>query len=74
MLAKMTSKNQLTLPARVLEALGHPTHFEVGVEGDRLVLTPARLGQAEAVRRKLAALGLQESDVGDAVAWARTGE
>ena len=39
MLAKLTSKNQLTLPKQVITALGHPTHFEVAVEGDRLVLT-----------------------------------
>jgi hypothetical protein len=67
----MTSKNQLTLPQRAVEALGNPSHFEVEVDGDRLVLTPARPGAAGEVRRKLEALGLTDSDVGDAVAWAR---
>ena len=71
MLAKVTSKNQLTLPRQVVDALGKPSHFEVEVDGDRLVLTPSRPGSASAVRRKLQALGLQESDVTDAVAWAR---
>jgi len=71
MLAKLTSKNQLTLPKRAIDALGNPGHVEVEVDGDRLVLTPARLGAASAVRKKLAALGLQDSDVADAVAWAR---
>ena len=71
MLAKITSKNQLTLPKPVVDALGRPSHFEVEVDGDRLVLTPARQGSASAVRRKLQALGLQDSDVADAVTWAR---
>jgi bifunctional DNA-binding transcriptional regulator/antitoxin component of YhaV-PrlF toxin-antitoxin module len=74
MLAKLTSKNQLTLPKRALEALGAevtPTHFQVDVEDGRIVLTPARIGSADAVRRKLADLGLTEEDVSDAVAWAR---
>jgi hypothetical protein len=72
MLAKLTAKNQLTLPKRAIEMLGPVSHFEVEVQGDRLVLTPARLGAANAVRRKLDELGLTEADVADAVAWART--
>lgn len=71
MLAKLTSKNQLTLPKRAIEALGEVSYFEVEVDGDRLVLTPARIGGAGAVRRKLAELGVTEADVTDAVAWAR---
>ncbi|HEY0421295.1 MAG TPA: AbrB/MazE/SpoVT family DNA-binding domain-containing protein [Acetobacteraceae bacterium] len=71
MLAKLTSKNQLTLPRRAIEALGNPSHFQVEVDGDRLVLTPSRPGAANAVRDKLEALGLTDSDVRDAVSWAR---
>jgi len=71
MLAKLTSKNQLTLPRRAIDAVGNPSHFQVEVDGDRLVLTPSRPGAADAVRQKLATLGLTESDVADAVDWAR---
>jgi hypothetical protein len=71
MLAKLTSKNQLTLPRRAIEALGNPSHFQVEVDGDRLVLTPSRPGAANAVRDKLEALGLSDDDVRDAVSWAR---
>jgi bifunctional DNA-binding transcriptional regulator/antitoxin component of YhaV-PrlF toxin-antitoxin module len=74
MLAKLTAKNQLTLPKHALEALGMeaaPTHFQVEVEDGRIVLTPARIASADAVRRKLADLGVTEADVTDAVAWAR---
>ena len=71
MLAKLTAKNQLTLPRRAIELLGPVSHFQVDVEGDRLILTPARPGAAGAVRRKLEELGVTEADVADAVAWAR---
>jgi hypothetical protein len=71
MLAKLTAKNQLTLPKQAITALGNPTHFDVAVEGDRLVLTPARPGAAASVRHKLSELGLTDADVADAVAWAR---
>ncbi len=74
MLAKLTAKNQLTLPKRALDELGTsaaPTYFEIEVTDGRIVLTPARLGSADAVRRKLAELGINDTDVADAVAWAR---
>jgi len=74
MLAKLTAKNQLTLPKRALDALGlleAPTYFEVAVEEGRIILTPAGVGSAEAVRRKLAELGITEADVADAIAWDR---
>ncbi len=76
MLAKLTSKNQLTLPKRVLDSVGvgsTPAFFEVEVEDGRIVLTPARVGGGDAVRLKLTELGITESDVVDAVAWARRG-
>lgn len=74
MSAKITAKNQLTLPKRVTDALGNPSHFKVEIDGDRLVLIPSRPGSANAMRRKLQALDLLESDVADAVAWARSKE
>jgi len=51
--------------------MGPVSHFQVEVDGDRLVLTPARMGAAEAVQRKLEALGITEADIEDAIAWAR---
>jgi hypothetical protein len=71
MLAKLTTKNQLTLPKRAIEALGSPTHFQVEVADGRITLTPARLDAADAVRTKLAELDITEADVTDAVTWAR---
>ena len=71
MLAKMTSKNQLTLPKSVTLELGAPEYFEVEVRSGQIVLTPVRFQRADAVRAKLAELNLSEQDMTDAVAWAR---
>lgn len=71
MLAKLTSKNQLTLPKAVVQAASGAQYFEVTTENGRIVLTPVRLTRADAVRAKLADLGLSDADVADAVAWAR---
>jgi hypothetical protein len=73
MLAKMTSKNQLTLPKAVTKAVGEPQYFEVRTQGGEIVLTPVRIQRADAVRVKLAELNLSDQDVADAVAWARRG-
>lgn len=71
MFAKLTSKKQLTLPKKALEALGAVTHCEMEVQGDRLVISPALIGAAAAVRRKPAELGARNEDVADVVVWAR---
>ncbi len=71
MLAKMTSKNQLTLPKSIAAMVGMPEYFEVEVKAGQVVLTPVRIQRADAVRAKLAELNLSELDVAEAVAWAR---
>lgn len=71
MLAKMTAKNQLTLPKAAVEAAGNPEYFEIEVRAGQLLLTPVRLQRADAVRARLAELSVTEDDLADAVAWAR---
>ena len=44
---KVTSKNQLTLPKRVMEELDYPSHFKLGVVKGALWLFPARLVSLE---------------------------
>lgn len=72
MLAKLTSKNQLTLPKAAVQAVGTADYFDVAVHEGQIVLTPVRIQRGDAVRAKLAALGLGGADVADAVAWARS--
>lgn len=71
MLAKITSKNQITLPKAVVEEFPGARYFEVAAAQGRIVLTPVSIGRADAVREKLATLGIREQDVSAAVAWAR---
>lgn len=73
MLAKLTSKNQLTLPKGAVQAVGATEYFDVQVRDGQIVLTPVRIQRGDAVRAKLAALGLGEGDVADGVRWARAG-
>lgn len=71
MLAKMTAKNQLTLPKALTQAVGATEYFDVEVRAGQLILTPVRIQKADAVRAKLAELALTEEDMAAAVAWAR---
>jgi hypothetical protein len=73
MLAKMTSKNQITLPKAVVAKVPAAEYFEVEAVGESIVLTPIRLNKADAVRGKLKEMGITEDDVADAVNWARGG-
>ena len=71
MLAKMTAKNQLTLPKVLVTEVGATDYFDVEARNGQLVLTPVRIQRGDVVRAKLAELNLSESDIADAVAWAR---
>lgn len=71
MLAKRTSKNQITLPKAIVQSAGEADYYDVSTDGVKIVLTPVRLQQADAVRQKLQALGIKPADVNDAIAWAR---
>lgn len=71
MLAKITSKNQLTLPKSVTQAIGPVEYFDVQTREGQVVLTPVRIQRSDAVRAKLAELKLTEADIGEAVRWAR---
>ena len=71
MLAKITAKNQLTLPKSLTQAVGATDYFDVEVRGGQLILTPVRIQRGDAVRAKLAELNLTQEDVSSAVKWAR---
>ncbi|MGL4229779.1 MAG: AbrB/MazE/SpoVT family DNA-binding domain-containing protein [Casimicrobium sp.] len=73
MLAKITSKNQLTLPKSITQAIGATEYFDVAARDGQIILTPVRIQRGDAVRAKLAELAINEADVNDAVKWARRG-
>jgi hypothetical protein len=61
----------LTLPKSITQAVGPAEYFDVKACDGQIVLTPVRIQRGDAVRAKLAELGLTEADVADAVVWAR---
>jgi len=75
MLAKKTSKNQLTLPKEVVKGFPDIEYFDVAVQENRIVLTPVKMAPIhetlKTVREKMKALGVTEEDVTEAVTWAR---
>ena len=73
MRAKMTAPNQITLPEEVALALHGVEYVDVEIKDGCLLLTPVPRTAADAVRDKLAKMGITEQDIADAVAWARRG-
>lgn len=71
MIAKKTSKNQLTRPKKVADRFPGVEYFDVRVDEAQITLVPVRPGQVEQVHARLERLGLSGQDVRDAVAWAR---
>jgi hypothetical protein len=71
MLAKLTVKNQLTLPKAVVTRFRGVEYFDVSTDGSAITLKPLRRSRLEEIQDKLARLGITEQDVTDAIAWAR---
>jgi len=74
MLAKKTSKNQLTLPKGIVEHFPETEYFDIKVEGRKIILSPVKITPAaplEAIRDKMEKLGLKPGDVSASVKWAR---
>ncbi len=71
MLAKLTVKNQLTLPKAVATRFGGVEYFDVSTDGVSITLRPLRRSRADEVWDKLEELGIVEQDIADAIEWAR---
>jgi len=71
MLAKLTVKNQLTLPKAIATQFTGVEHFDVSTNGDSIILKPLRTSRLDEIRAHLEKLGITEQDITDAVAWAR---
>ena len=77
MLAKKTSKNQVTLPRKVVAEIPDTEYFDVSVQGGSVILRPVTVAPSGSrlanVRRKIRDLGLGPQDVQHAIEWARRG-
>jgi len=75
MLAKKTSKNQITLPKKILKALPETDYFDVTLGSGAIMLRPVTItepgSKLATVRRKIRDLGLTSKDIDDAIGWAR---
>ena len=71
MIARKTSKNQLTLPKAIVTHFKGVEYFDVSSDGSAITLKPLRRSRLEEIQDKLARLGITEQDVTDAIAWAR---
>ena len=75
MLAKKTSKNQLTLPKKVAGIFEGIDYFDITVKKNLIVLKPVKITPAESalegVRDKIEALGLKDEDITKAIRWGR---
>ncbi|OGP73888.1 MAG: AbrB family transcriptional regulator [Deltaproteobacteria bacterium RBG_16_50_11] len=75
MLAKKTSKNQITLPQGIANAFPDTEYFDVSIKDNGIVLMPVKITPAvsvlESVREKMRKLGTTGKDVKEAIRWAR---
>ena len=74
MLAKMTSKNQITIPKKIMDQMPSVKYFEVELKDGKIELKPLRVYETdlEKIRSKMKNLGLKSNSVREAVEWARS--
>ena len=74
MLAKLTSKNQITIPKKIIEQLPDVEYFEVELKDGVVMLKPLKVYDTslERIRAKVKKLRLQENTVKEAIKWARS--
>jgi len=70
-ISKKTSKNQITLPKKIVSQFPECDYFDITTEEGRIVLRPVDPDGLKKLQRKLEELGIRERDVDEAVAWAR---
>ncbi len=71
---RLTTKNQITIPKRVLEKIGAVKYFDVEYREGLVVLKPVTVHETdlENIRGKMKKLGLSEDSVDEAMRWARS--
>jgi len=73
MLAKLTTKNQITIPKKIIDQLPEIKHFDVSLEEGVILLKPMVYYDTdlERIRLKMNKLGITQDTVAEAVKWAR---
>ena len=73
MLAKITAKNQITIPKKIIDQLPNVKYFEVELKDGMVVLKPLKVYDTslDQIRTKIKRLGLKENSIKEAIQWAR---
>ncbi|HNS32224.1 MAG TPA: AbrB/MazE/SpoVT family DNA-binding domain-containing protein [bacterium] len=74
MLCKLTYKNKITLPRKVVDKFGKVEYFDVQEEKDRIILRPVEIKprvSLSCIRENIESMGLTEKDIDDAIFQAR---
>ena len=74
MLAKLTSKNQITIPKKIIDEMPDVRYFDVELKEGAIVLKPLRIYDTdlERIRSKVKKIGLTQKSVAEAIKWARS--
>jgi bifunctional DNA-binding transcriptional regulator/antitoxin component of YhaV-PrlF toxin-antitoxin module len=73
MIAKITSKNQITIPKKIMDLLPEVRHFDIEMKDGIVILKPLRFYDTDVgrIRSKIAKLGVKQNAVAEAIKWAR---
>ena len=74
MLAKITSKNQITIPKKIIEKIPNVKHFDIELKDGIIIMKPIKLYDTnlDQIRAKVKKLGLKENSVAEAIKWAKS--
>jgi len=74
MLAKLTAKNQITIPKQIIDQIPETRYFDVKLSGETVIMKPLTVYDTdlEQVRAKIKKLGLKPDCVAEAIKWARS--
>ena len=73
MLAKLSSKNQITIPKKILAQPPPVKYFDVSYQNGVIILKPVQIEpiNLDKIRQKMKKLGLSEDSIAEAIKWAR---
>jgi uncharacterized protein (UPF0264 family) len=75
MLAKKTTKNQLTLPKELVKSFPDITYFDIAVKDGKIIMTPVKMKPLDmtldGIRDKMKRLGITSDDIAASIKWAR---
>jgi bifunctional DNA-binding transcriptional regulator/antitoxin component of YhaV-PrlF toxin-antitoxin module len=74
MLAKITSKNQITIPKKIIEKIPDVKHFDIELKDGIIIMKPIKFYDTnlDQIRAKIKKIGLKENSVAEAIKWAKS--